>query len=337
MEAVRVRDDTDSTNPGSKSERGSFNCEAHFSSNSDEWATPIELVRQLKRAIGGEFDLDAASGCEPSPVATNRYTETEDGLAQPWFGQTYCNPPYSAMDDWAEKAATEAADPAGPDLIVMLIPARTSTQWFHNHILKAEYICLVEGRLKFYGAENSAPFPSALVVFDGTADGTGVPETLLQVLEHRGAVYTREEVEDVGEQARFDELFDTGATDRPAPDVSRGEPPLAGVSVGDDLRLTLDDSTIGFPTGVDATPTVRVVGGDRDGDVREVLAVADHGPVGSAALETYYALSYRVESPHEVRVSVCAEGNGGWQDAVLREVEVVNQTPGGLAPERAVA
>lgn len=84
---------------------------------------PIELVRQLKRGIGGEFDLNAASGCEPSPIAANRDTEAEDGLSQPWIGNTYCNPPYSAIDDWAGKAATEAANPAGPELIVMLIPA----------------------------------------------------------------------------------------------------------------------------------------------------------------------------------------------------------------------
>ena len=203
--------------------------------------------------------------------------------------------------------------------------------------MNADYICLIEGRLKFYGAENSAPFPNALVVYDGTTDGNGVPETLLQVLEHRGGVYTREEVEDVGEQARFDELFDTETTDRPAPEVSRGESPLACVSVGDDLRLPLDYSTIGFPTGVDATSTVRVVGRDRDGEVREVLAVADHGPVGSSALKTYFTLSYREELPHEVRVSVCAEGNSSWQDVALREVETVNHVPGCLAPERAVA
>lgn len=320
----------------SKVQDKEFNRDAHFSSDSDEWATPIELVRQLRRGVGGEFDLDAASGCEPSPIAKNRYTEAENGLSQPWFGKTYCNPPYSGMEDWAEKAATEAADPAGPELVVMLIPARTSTQWFHNHILQADYLCLIERRLKFYGAENSAPFPSALVVFDGTLDDDGVPDSLLHVLEHRGAVYAREEIEG-NEQVRFDQLFDTGPANRSEPEISHGEPPLAGISVGDDLRLDLDDSTIGFPTGVDATPTVRVVGGDRVGDIQEFLAVADHGPEGSTALETYYALSYGSSSPHDVRCSVCADGNAGWQDVILQAIEVVRQLPGGRRPERAVA
>ena len=49
--------------------------------------------------------------------------------------------------------------------VVCLIPARTDTAWWHDYVMKANEIRLVRGRLKFGGAKNSAPFPSAVVVF----------------------------------------------------------------------------------------------------------------------------------------------------------------------------
>lgn len=49
---------------------------------------------------------------------------------------------------------------------VMLLPARTDTQWFHDYILNPKReIRFIRGRLKFGGAKNSAPFPSMVVVF----------------------------------------------------------------------------------------------------------------------------------------------------------------------------
>jgi len=53
----------------------------------------------------------------------------------------------------------------------MLIPARTDTRYWHNYVMKAEMVFFVKGRLKFGDSENSAPFPSAVVVFRKTVDG----------------------------------------------------------------------------------------------------------------------------------------------------------------------
>jgi site-specific DNA-methyltransferase (adenine-specific) len=49
--------------------------------------------------------------------------------------------------------------------VVMLIPSRTDTRWWHEYIMKASEIRFVRGRLKFGGAKYNAPFPSAIVVF----------------------------------------------------------------------------------------------------------------------------------------------------------------------------
>ena len=49
--------------------------------------------------------------------------------------------------------------------VVMLLPARTDTRWFHDYCIKGN-IEFLRGRLKFGNSENSAPFPSMIVIFD---------------------------------------------------------------------------------------------------------------------------------------------------------------------------
>jgi hypothetical protein len=51
--------------------------------------------------------------------------------------------------------------------VVMLVPSRTDTKWWHDYCMKASVITFLKGRLKFGGSKNSAPFPSAVVIFKG--------------------------------------------------------------------------------------------------------------------------------------------------------------------------
>lgn len=158
--------------------------QTHWSSESDEWATPPELLRPLDHAVGG-FDLDPCSGAEERSIATETYTEEDDGLAQRWHGRVWMNPPYSDVADWMEKAHLEAL---GDDveLVVTLVPARTSTQWYHNWATEAAALCFLEGRLSFSDADNSAPFPSLITVFGS------VPDALEAALDRRGAVFRQQ-------------------------------------------------------------------------------------------------------------------------------------------------
>jgi hypothetical protein len=72
------------------------------------------------------------------------------------------NPPYGRdIKDWMRKAH-QASKHA---LVVCLVPARTDTAWWHDFAMKADEIRYVRGRLKFGNAVNSAPFPSAVVIF----------------------------------------------------------------------------------------------------------------------------------------------------------------------------
>ena len=89
------------------------------------------------------------------------FTPEMDGLKQEWTGVCWCNPPYGRqIGKWVEKAVKSFAT------VVMLLPARTDTKWFHDWCLPYGKIEFLRGRLKFGGCDNSAPFPSMIVVFE---------------------------------------------------------------------------------------------------------------------------------------------------------------------------
>lgn len=78
--------------------------------------------------------------------------------------RVFCNPPYSNISEWVEKAYRESQQ--DHTLVVLLIPARTDTRYFHDYIYQRSEIRFIKGRLKFSG-KGSAPFPSMIVIFRG--------------------------------------------------------------------------------------------------------------------------------------------------------------------------
>ena len=73
------------------------------------------------------------------------------------------------IEAWIKKAYEESQD--SNTKVVMLIPARTDTRYWHDYVMKAELVYFVKGRLKFGDSSNSAPFPSAVVVFNNLPEG----------------------------------------------------------------------------------------------------------------------------------------------------------------------
>ncbi len=140
-----------------------MNTAAMFSSTTNEWETPQEFFDKLNEEFN--FTLDPCA--TPKNAKCKKfYTIKEDGLKQNWQGETvFCNPPYGrAIKDWVRKCYEESKKPN--TIVVMLIPARTDTSYFHDYIYhKAKEIRFVRGRLKFGNSKNSAPFPSMVVVF----------------------------------------------------------------------------------------------------------------------------------------------------------------------------
>jgi site-specific DNA-methyltransferase (adenine-specific) len=138
---------------------------AMLTSDTCEWETPFYLYKELDDEF--HFTLDACATYE-NAKCHRFYTMEDDGLKQDWTGETvFCNPPYGkAIGDWVYKGYIEGQKPN--TTVVMLIPARTDTKYFHNYIYHdAKEIRFIKGRLKFGNSKNSAPFPSMVVIYQG--------------------------------------------------------------------------------------------------------------------------------------------------------------------------
>lgn len=137
-----------------------MNTNVMFSSKTDLWETPQDFFNILNNEFN--FDLDACALPE-NKKCKSYYSPDEDGLSKPWNGVVWCNPPYGrSIGKWVEKGYKSSQDGA---LVVMLLPARTDTKWFHDYIYHKAEIRFVCGRLKFGRSKNSAPFPSMVVIF----------------------------------------------------------------------------------------------------------------------------------------------------------------------------
>ena len=143
---------------------------ALLSSKKMDWCTPIDFFNELNKEFN--FVLDAAATDETAKCK-DYFTPETDGLKQSWKrtdGAVFCNPPYGReIGKWVKKAYEESAK--HDTTIVLLIPARTDTTYFHNYIYKRAEIRFIRGRLKFTDengiAGDAAPFPSMVVIYNG--------------------------------------------------------------------------------------------------------------------------------------------------------------------------
>jgi phage N-6-adenine-methyltransferase len=131
-----------------------------FSSLTPEWPTPAGVFQALNERH--QFTLDACA--TPDNAKCKRYfTPEQDALRQEWSGTIWCNPPYGrAIGKWLRKAWESSQQGA---TVVCLVPSRTDARWWHTWCMRGA-IFFIRGRLKFGDAQNAAPFPSAVVVFE---------------------------------------------------------------------------------------------------------------------------------------------------------------------------
>lgn len=130
-----------------------------FSSQTDLWETPQDFFNKLNEEFCFETDVCALP---ENAKCKNFYSPEENGLSQNWGGICWCNPPYGRkIGEWVKKASESKAT------VVMLLPARTDTKWFHEYIYGKAEIRFIKGRLKFGNSKNAAPFPSMVVIFRG--------------------------------------------------------------------------------------------------------------------------------------------------------------------------
>lgn len=133
--------------------------------NTVEWGTPQELFDKLNEEF--HFTLDPCAS-DLNHKCDKYYTKEANGLIQDWTGEVvFCNPPYGReIYDWAAKCHYEWKE--HNVTVVMLIPARTDTRWFHDYIYHQAEIDFLRGRLAYTcegGNSQKAPFPSMIVIF----------------------------------------------------------------------------------------------------------------------------------------------------------------------------
>ena len=127
-----------------------------FKSATQHWATPRELYEELDK----EFRFND----DPCPL------HGEGGLDRKWGSRTFINPPYGReITQWLQEALWESEFRG--TLVVCLVPSRTDTRWWHDYCMKADEIRFLRGRLKFGNSKDSAPFPSAIVIFNKEKGG----------------------------------------------------------------------------------------------------------------------------------------------------------------------
>lgn len=126
---------------------------ALYTDRSDEWATPNDLFNSLNDEF--HFTLDPCAS-ETNHKTELYYSKYDNGLIQDWSNQiVFCNPPYSSIKNWVYKCWYEWF--YNNVTIVLLIPARTDTKYFHEYIYHQAEIRFIKGRLHFNGSKNSAP------------------------------------------------------------------------------------------------------------------------------------------------------------------------------------
>ena len=127
----------------------------------DLWMTPPHIIEQLTDEFGELFD--------PCPA---NWDQSFNGLEIEWADDkaNFVNPPYADMKAWVKKAHDEAAK---GKTVILLIPPRTCSSYFHSWIYQKAELRFIKGRLKFIDGRNpdkkptGAPFPSMLCIYNG--------------------------------------------------------------------------------------------------------------------------------------------------------------------------
>lgn len=135
-----------------------------FSSKKEDWETPQLFFNELNKKY--KFNWDLASS-DANAKCVNHFTVGDDSLSQDWSaleGNLWLNPPYGReLKHWVKKAYESSINRDGT--LVMLIPSRTDTSYWHDYIFDKAEIKFIRGRLKFEnggGGESTSAVPECI-------------------------------------------------------------------------------------------------------------------------------------------------------------------------------
>jgi ParB family transcriptional regulator, chromosome partitioning protein len=127
----------------------------------NEWYTPARHIELVRRVLG-EIDLDPASHpfAQQTVQAAQFFTQDDDGLAKPWRGRVFCNPPYSKglITPFVSKLLAEISS-GNVSEAILLTHNHSDTRWFQAALGAAARVCFTAGRLDFYGVNGEIAAP----------------------------------------------------------------------------------------------------------------------------------------------------------------------------------
>lgn len=137
-----------------------------------DYRTPCEFLHAVKSRIQiDDFGMDLAAD-DTNAVCEAFLTKEDNSLAYDWHMVKpywcWCNPPYSDIQPWVEKAASESLQGAQ---IAMLVPASVGANWWKHHVHNRAHVLLLNGRITFVGAKDPYPKDCALLLYTPFING----------------------------------------------------------------------------------------------------------------------------------------------------------------------
>lgn len=132
--------------------------------------TPSSLMAKIIKLIPDKFDLDPCSHTKERHLtnveASKYFTDDDNGLGRKWFGYVYMNPPYNEIPKWVTKCRNEVYGLKNAKRVIALLPASTSTKWFHTNVAYCPCIIFLRKRIRFGNNRNNARFDSMIAIYD---------------------------------------------------------------------------------------------------------------------------------------------------------------------------
>jgi len=139
---------------------------ARTKKSKDDWETPDYFYNQLDEIF--KFDLDPCANAKNTKCDLY-FSKEDDGLSKHWAGHTvFVNPPFSNIAEWVKKCYEEGQRYG--TTVVMIIPSRTDTKYWHDYVMRAKEIWFCKGRVNFLRdgvkPKAGATFPLCVVIFE---------------------------------------------------------------------------------------------------------------------------------------------------------------------------